>query len=98
QRIYEESCVIQVTSQNTASKVLSLTATYGASNENEEEAVEFMRSRLFLDKVFKVLPMEISYYTEGTFKNNERYLTSPYSVEVDSVAKMKLVRVPIYIH
>ncbi len=98
QRIYEEKCIIQVNSQNTANKVLSLSATYGGESENEAEAVEFMRSRLFLGRVFRVLPMSISYYTEGTFKNNERYLTSPYSADVDSIAKIKLARIPIYIY
>lgn len=97
-RVYEESCMIQVNSQNTANKVLSSAASIYESNDDEvAESVELMRSRIFLEKVFKSLPMEVSYYTEGTFKNNERYLTSPYQVQVDSIAKKQLVGVPIYI-
>jgi len=100
QRVYEEHCLIQVTSQNTANKVLSSAAQiYSNTDDNEvAESVELMRSKVFLEKVFRTLPMGISYYTEGTFKNNEKYLTSPYQVEVDSLANRRLVRVPIYIN
>ena len=98
QRTYEESCIIQITSQNTANKVLNSAASIYASGEDEvAESVELMRSRIFLEKVFKSLPMVVSYYTEGTFKNNENYLTSPYQVEVDSIARKKLIRIPIYV-
>lgn len=98
QRIYQESCVIQVTSQNTANKILNPTEAVFQSNDDEvAESVELMRSRVFLEKVFKSLPMAVSYYTEGTFKINERYLTSPYQAEVDSTARRKLINIPIYI-
>ncbi len=98
QRMYQESCVIQVTSQNTANKILTSTEGVFQGNEDEvAESVELMRSRVFLEKVFRSLPMVVSYYTEGTFKINERYLTSPYQAEVDSAARRKLVDVPIYI-
>lgn len=99
QRMYQESCVIQINSQNTANKVLNATTSIYESNEDEvAESVELMRSRTFLEKVFRILPMSISYYTEGTFKNTERYLTSPYLAEADSVARKKLAQVPIYIN
>jgi tyrosine-protein kinase Etk/Wzc len=99
QRVYEENCVIQVGSQNTANKVLSPAANiYGAGEDEVAESVELMRSRIFIEKVLRYLPMSISYYTEGTFRNNEKYLTSPYNAEVDSTAKMKLVKVPIYVY
>jgi len=98
QRIYEENCVIQVGSQNTANKVLNTnTNIYAPAGDEVAESVELMRSRIFLEKVFTLLPVSISYYTEGTFKKNEKYLTSPYMAEVDSVAQIKLVNVPIYI-
>ncbi len=98
QRVYEESCVIQIGSQNTANKVLSPGSAVYAAEDDVAQAVELMRSRIFLEKVFRSLPMAISYYTEGTFKNNEKYLTSPYNVEVDSIAHFKLVKVPTYVH
>ncbi len=100
QRNYEESCVIQVGSQNTANKVLQQTANlYNNGGEDEvAQAVEVMRSRIFLEKVFRQLPLNISYYTEGAFKDDEKYLTSPYRVEVDSAARKKLAKTRIYVH
>src|SRR5579863_6230451 len=54
QRIYEENCIIQVTSQNTANKVLnSASSIYEPSGDEVAEAVELMRSKVFLEKVFK---------------------------------------------
>jgi len=98
QRIYEENCIIQVGSQNTANKVLSQTANmYGGGDNEVAESVELMRSRIFIEKVLRLLPLDVSYYTEGTFKNYEKYLTSPYKADVDTIARYKLVKVPVYI-
>ncbi len=98
QRIYEENCIVQVNSQNTANKLLSPGANLYGAEDDVAQSVELMRSRIFLEKVFRLLPMSISYYTEGTFKNYEKYLTSPYRAEVDSTGKIKLVRIPVYVH
>ena len=99
QRVYEESCEVQIGSQNTANKVLSPAANLYSSNDDEvAESVELMRSRIFLEKVLRNLPMQISYYIEGTFKNNEKYMSSPYLAHVDSIALQRLVKVPIYIY
>jgi len=98
--IYEESTTIQIGSANTANKVLEgSNALYQNAGEDElEEAIELMGSRLFLEGVFKSLPMQISYYTEGTFMNHELYPNPPYTVEADSTALLNLNEVKIYIH
>ncbi len=100
QRVYEENCLVQIGSQNTANKVLNSPAAnlYQSNDDEVAEAVELMKSRIFLEKVLRFLPMSISYYTEGTFKNNEKYMSSPYEAMVDSTALYKLVKVPIYIY
>ncbi len=98
QRIYEENCIVQVNSRNEANKLLSPGSSLYGTDDDVAQAVELMRSRNFLDKVFRLLPMDISYFTEGTFKNYEKYLTSPYRADADSSAKIRLVRIPIYVH
>lgn len=98
QRVYEENCIVQVNSQNTANKLLSPGTNLYGSDDEVAQSVELMRSPIFLGKVFRLLPMDISYYTEGTFKNYEKYLTNPYKAEVDSIAKGTLVNIPIYVH
>ncbi len=100
QRVYEENCLVQIGSQNTANKVLNNPAAnlYQSNDDEVAEAVELMKSRIFMEKVLRYLPMSISYYTEGTFKNNEKYMSSPYEALVDSTAMFRLVRVPIYVY
>jgi capsular exopolysaccharide synthesis family protein len=97
ERIYEETCIMQIGSENTASKVLGVNAV-GQSGDELAEATELMRSRLFLEKVFKTLNMQVSYYTEGTFMNHEIYPVSPYVVSADSTALVKLVDTKVYVH
>jgi len=98
--IYEESTTIQVGSENTANKVFEgANSLYQNAGEDElAEAIELMGSRLFLEGVFKSLPMQISYYTEGTFMNHELYPNPPYTVEADSTALAGLNEIKIYIH
>lgn len=99
EHIFEESTTIQIGSENTANKVLeSPNMLYQNQGDELEEAIELMRSRVFLANVFKLLPMQISYYNEGTFMNHEIYPNPPYKVEADSAALQNLKEVKIYVH
>jgi tyrosine-protein kinase Etk/Wzc len=98
QRIYEANATIQIGSENTANKVLQTSNVLYQNTEDElAEAMELMHSKLFLERIFKALPMQVSYYTEGTFKNHELYLCSPYLVELDSNAIKELRGIKIYV-
>jgi capsular exopolysaccharide synthesis family protein len=99
ERIYEENTTIQIGSENTANKVLQGGANGLYQNNGDElaEATELMKSKLFMERVFRNLPMQVSYYTEGTFKNHEEYLNSPYVVSLDSDALAKLKNIRIYV-
>lgn len=81
QPVYESKSKIQIISDNAASKVLQ----FGQDDANGNkiaEAIEQMRSKVFLKRVVEKLAIEISYYTEGTFKSNELYKMSPYFTKV----------------
>jgi len=82
QPIYESKSKIQIISDNTASKVLQFGQVDGNGNKIAE-AIEQIRSKVFLNRVVDKLAIEVSYYTEGTFKSNELYTTSPYFVKVN---------------
>ena len=100
QRVYEESCTIQINSQNTANKVLENPGSnllYQNSIDEVAEAMELMHSRIFIEKVIRSLPLAVSYYTEGTFKNYEEYLSSTYLVEFDTTALHALKGIKINI-
>lgn len=95
---YEETSILQIGSDNTASKVLGTNMLNENSDDELAGAVELMRSRLFLEKVFKTLHTQISYYTEGTFMNHELYVNAPYVVEADSEALASLAEIMVYVH
>lgn len=99
EHVYEESATMQIGSENTANKVLeNSNVLYQNTGDELEEALELMRSRLFLEKVFRTLSMQISYYNEGTFKNHELYPNPPYVAEADSTAEQNLAEIKIYVH
>jgi tyrosine-protein kinase Etk/Wzc len=98
EHVYEESTTIQIGAENTANKVLDNTNMLYQNNGDElEEAVELMRSRLFIENVFRVLPMQISYYTEGTFMNHELYPVAPYVAEPDSTFLQDMQEAKVYV-
>lgn len=82
QPIYESKSKIQIISDNTASKVLQF-GQVEANGNKIAEAIEQIRSKVFLKRVVEKLAIEVSYFTEGTFKSNELYTASPYFVKVN---------------
>ena len=93
---YESSTIIQVNENNQASKVLQMTKFDDADNKIAE-AMEQIRSKIFLKRVVEKSDVQISYFNEGTFKNNELYTSSPYLVKFN-VKKNNIYGVKIYIN
>lgn len=82
QPVYESKSKLQIIADNEASKILQLKQADGNGNKIAE-AIEQMRSKIFLKRVVEKLAIEVSYYNEGTFKNNELYTNSPFFVKVN---------------
>lgn len=82
QPIYESKSKIQISSENAANKILAFNQIEGNSNKIAE-AIEQIRSKIFLKRVVQKLSIEVSYYNEGTFKSNELYSKSPFFVKVN---------------
>jgi tyrosine-protein kinase Etk/Wzc len=72
QPVYQSSTVIQINDNNEASKVLQIGTTEGATNKIAE-AIEQIRSKIFLKRVIEKSNVQVSYFNEGTFKSNELY-------------------------
>ena len=70
---------------------------FQSPDEEFAQSVELIRSTLFLEDVFRTLPLSVSYFNEGTFKNEEEYPVSPYKVIFDSVAEKRLAGIPIHL-
>lgn len=80
QPIYESTTILQIRTDNKAQKILNVEG-YEPSEELAE-AIELLRSNVFFKRALSKLPVDVSYFTEGTFKANEQYMGAPYSIEV----------------
>ena len=82
QSIYESKAVLQIIDSHKTEAILKLNNI--ENNENVlAEAVEQIRSKEFLRRVVEKLDISVNYYSEGTFKNNELYHSSPYLLKIN---------------
>ncbi|MEO6883742.1 MAG: polysaccharide biosynthesis tyrosine autokinase [Bacteroidia bacterium] len=95
--VYESSTILQIRADNTANKVLDMQNLSDKTNDDLPEAIELMRSKVFLKEVLFQLPLQTSYFTEGTFKNNELYTSSPFEVKAD-IKSSEIIGRKINIH
>ncbi len=81
QPIYESRAVIQINDANRADDILHIQDVTDGGNLLAE-AIEQIKSRVFLKRVVEKLDIGVNYYAQGTFKSNEMYHSSPYLVKV----------------
>jgi capsular exopolysaccharide synthesis family protein len=74
---YEASSVIQVSTKNKTNEILGIDDMY---ETGLDPVIELIRSKEFLKRCFNMLPLEVSYYKQGTFLSNELYKNSPFEV------------------
>lgn len=94
QPIYESRALLQI-NDNKADQVLRL----NGINESDNilaEAIEQIHSKVFLKRIVEKLDIGVSYFSEGTFKNSELYLASPFLVTIN-LKKGNLEGQPIYV-
>jgi tyrosine-protein kinase Etk/Wzc len=82
QPVYESKAIVQINEGNQAGDILKLNSIDENSNLIAE-AIEQVRSRVFLRRVVEKLDIGVNYFAEGTFKNNELYHSSPYLVRIN---------------
>lgn len=81
QPIYESRAVIQINDGNRADDILHI-ADMSENGNLLAEAIEQIKSKVFLKRVVAKLDISVNYYSKGTFKNNEMYHSSPYLVKI----------------
>ena len=91
--LFEASVVLQMTSQNTAQKVLNVENIYEQDVAGE---IEYVRSRAFITNALSRINLEVSYYSKGKLLDSEMYTASPYAVEVRKV-KPEMIGQPVNI-
>lgn len=95
QPIYQSASIIQLKNEGTtANKVLNLTN--AVEEINSIQTIELIRSKEFLKRTFNKLPLDVSYYSKGTFLVFELYRSSPFSINY-KVLEKNLYNVPIYV-
>lgn len=79
--IFESKAILQI---NDGSKDQLVKFNNLDNNNNViSEAIEQIRSKVFLKRVVEKLDISVNYFCEGTFKNNELYQSSPYIVKLN---------------
>ncbi|MFO0321903.1 MAG: polysaccharide biosynthesis tyrosine autokinase [Bacteroidota bacterium] len=78
--IYQASSTIQIIDDNQATQVLQISKIEGGNNKIAE-AIEQIKSKNFLRSVVEKSNIQVSYFNEGRFKNNELYKSSLYFVK-----------------
>lgn len=53
----------------------------GRNVSGMSEEIELIKSKLFLSRVIKALDMDVSYYTQGKFLDDEKYRNAPFKVQ-----------------
>ncbi len=96
QPVYQSSAIIQINDNNEATQILQINKFDGGTNKIAE-AIEQIHSKIFLKRVVEKSDVQISYFNEGTFKNNELYKSSPYFVKFN-IKRNSIYGINIYIH
>ncbi len=95
QPIFRSSSVVQLKNENTtANKVLNLTS--AVEEINSIQTIELIRSKEFLKRTFNILPLDVSYFSQGTFLFSELYRSCPFSVNYQ-VSNSSMYNLPIYV-
>ncbi|MEX1131814.1 MAG: polysaccharide biosynthesis tyrosine autokinase [Flavobacteriales bacterium] len=93
--IYESRSLLQLRERNTAQQVLSMN-TFG-EDKNLQADVELMRSKFFLSKVLKRMPLEVSYFNKGQILTEEFYTRSFFKLRDVSVIDKAIYDQPIMV-
>jgi tyrosine-protein kinase Etk/Wzc len=81
QPIYESRVLLQI-NDNKTDQVLRLDG-IGESENILAEAIEQIKSKVFLKRIVEKLDLGVCYFSEGTFKNYELYLSSPFLAQIN---------------
>ncbi len=82
QPIFESKAVLQINDANKADEILKLN-NFDNNNNLIAEKIEQIKSRVFLKRVVEKLDIGVNYFSEGTFKSNELYHSSPYLIKIN---------------
>lgn len=83
--VYRAKSVIQLTSSESAQKNILDEKLNPYDNANLAKEIELLRSPVFLQRVVKKMPVDISYYSKGAILNFETYKSTPFTVQYEGL-------------
>ncbi len=93
--VYESGSTIKLGIEDKATKILSIGSNFTENNYNQIAGeIELIRSKIIIDKALSKLPLDISYYAQGTVLNYELYTSSPFTVKA-TIKDSSIIGVPI---
>jgi len=96
--LYNTMAIIQINKSTDEMKVnlVSNDDMSSVFDYNINNLVELLRSPEFKKRTLKKLPLNINYFSEGTFLNYEQYTANPYFVELQDT-KDFFQSIPVYV-
>ncbi len=79
--VFSSRTILQINNDNKASKILNV-ENLSESQDDIAKSIELLRAKVFFKRVLSALPLKVSYFAEGTFRENERYRTNMYEADV----------------
>lgn len=94
--LYMATSIIQIKNDvDKTNQILEL-KTSKADEVNLNQTIELLRSPEFLKRTFNKLPLDVSYFSQGTFLAFELYRSSPFIVEYE-IVNNQYYRLPFYV-
>lgn len=95
--VFESTSTIKLGTEDKATKILSIGKNFGENNYNQIAGeIELIRSKIIIEKALSKLPLDISYYAQGTVLNHELYKVSPFIVKA-IISDSAIIGTPINI-
>ncbi len=77
--VYKTTTVLQIKNENKTNQILGINA--GMMETDLAPVIELVRSNEFLKTVVSSLPLDVSYFRQGTFLSTELYGNTPFEIK-----------------
>ena len=94
--IYSSKAILQISNANRAQKILEISDIYNEYNDLAP-VMELIRSKEFLKRALKNLPLDVGYYRKGTFLTEDLYPVSFYNIDYKIAEANHIYNTPVSI-
>ena len=94
-QVFNALSIVQINEENKASKVLKLESF--EETKDLSSIIELIRSKEFLKRTFAKLPLNVRYFSKGTFLSSELYRSTPYKIQYE-IKSPSIYNIPIFIY